>query len=300
MTNEHTPRHTEAVDVHLLLRRGTDVLLARRSGTGCADGLWHAPSGHVEVGEDVRAAMVREAREEIGLDLDPEDLRAVLVVQHRGPGGAARIGWFFEAEHGAGGEPVNAEPHKCAELRWHALAALPGDMVAYCRAGIDAWRAGERFVVHWQEDGDPAAYGGPERAVVVGAAGTGEVHHLELWVPDLAAAEGPWGWLLGELGHVPEQRWAHGRSWRRGAAYVVLEQSPDLRPGGHDRRRPGLNHVAFHVAGRGELGRIVERAAAHGWTLLFPDRHPHAGGDGHWAAYLEDGAGFEVELVAVG
>lgn len=38
---------------------------------------------------------------------------------------------------------------------------------------------------------------------------------------------------------------------------------------------------------------------AHGWTLLFPERHPHAGGPDHYAAYLASTDGFEVELVAV-
>jgi hypothetical protein len=33
-------------------------------------------------------------------------------------------------------------------------------------------------------------------------------------------------------------------------------------------------------------------------TLLFADRHPFAGGPDHYAASLEDGDGFEVELVA--
>jgi hypothetical protein len=42
----------------------------------------------------------------------------------------------------------------------------------------------------------------------------------------------------------------------------------------------------------------VEEAAAYGWTLMFPDRHPYAGGDAHYAAYLENEDGFEVELVA--
>ena len=37
---------------------------------------------------------------------------------------------------------------------------------------------------------------------------------------------------------------------------------------------------------------------AHGWTLLFPDRHPYAGGPGHYAAYLASTDNFEVELVA--
>lgn len=162
-------RHTEVIDVHLVLRRGDEVLLARRANTGYADGLWHAPSGHVEDGEDVRAAMVREAAEEIGVQLAPGDLRAALVMQHRGPGGQPRTGWFFEADHDACGEPYNREPDKCSEIAWHRLDALPGDMVAYCRAGLEAYRAGERFVVHWHEDGDSIAYeaDAPDRAVVL-------------------------------------------------------------------------------------------------------------------------------------
>lgn len=293
-------RHQEVVDVHLILRRGDEVLLARRAGTGYGDGLFNTPSGHVEPGEDVRTAVLREAKEEIGLDLAPEDVSAELVVQHRGPGGKPRIGWFFEATYGAGGEPFNAEPHKCDELSWHRADALPDDMVAYCRAGLEAWRAGERFLLHLQEEGDPVGYdkGGVQRAVAL--APPRGAHHVELWVPDFAAAEASWGWLLGELGHVREQRWPGGGSWRRGATYVVLEQSPDMRDGGHDRLRPGLNHLAFHVASRPELDRLVDRAPGHGWALLYPERYPFAGGEGHCAAYLEDGAGFEVELVVGG
>ncbi|MEU2112928.1 methyltransferase domain-containing protein [Streptomyces sp. NPDC019507] len=160
-------RHSEVVDVHLVLRRGDEVLLARRAGTGYGDGLWNGPSGHVEEGEDVRAAMVREAREEIGVELAPEDLRVALVMQHRGPGDPPRTGWFFEADHGRGGEPYNREPHKCSELAWHPLAALPDDMVAYCRAGFEAYRRGDRFLLHWHEDDDPVAHdpGLPDRAV---------------------------------------------------------------------------------------------------------------------------------------
>ncbi|MFD5786404.1 trifunctional class I SAM-dependent methyltransferase/NUDIX hydrolase/VOC family protein [Streptomyces sp. NPDC087866] len=298
----HRPRrHTEVVDVHLILRRDGDVLLARRAGTGYADGLLHAPSGHVEDGEDVRQALIREAAEEIGLDLGPEELRVALVMQHRGPGGNPRTGWFFEAAYDRTRPPYNREPDKCSELAWYALDALPDDMVAYCRAGLDGYRAGERFLIHWHEDGDPIAYEpqGERRAVALPSGGTrtGRVHHIELWVPDLAAAVPGWDWLLGELGHVPYQEWAHGRSWRRGDTYVVIEQSPDLAPGAHERRSPGLNHLAFHVEHRAALDALVDRAPDHGWRLLFADRHPHAGGEDCVAAYLEDAAGYEVELV---
>ncbi|MFJ2774163.1 trifunctional class I SAM-dependent methyltransferase/NUDIX hydrolase/VOC family protein [Streptomyces sp. NPDC087300] len=293
-------RHREIIDVHLILRQDDKVLLARRANTGYGDGLWNLPSGHVEDGEDVRAALLRETREEIAVDLAPDDVRVELVMQHRSPSGAPRTGWFFAAEHRAERAPVNAEPDKCAELAWYPLGALPRDMVAYCRAGLAAWQAGERFALHWQHDGESVAYDDERTAepVPLAPAPAGGVHHVELWVPDLAAAEASWGWLLGELGHVPYQRWEHGRSWRRDSTYVVLERSPDQRPGRHDRRRPGLNHLAFHVAGRAHLDRLVAAAPGRGWTLLFPERHPHAGGEGQYAAYLEDGQGYEVELVA--
>jgi len=78
----------------------------------------------------------------------------------------------------------------------------------------------------------------------------------------------------------------------------VLEESPAMRRESHDRLRPGLNHLAFHVRSRAALDAIVSDAARHGWRLLFPERHPYAGGPDHYAAYLEDADGFEVELVA--
>ncbi|MGW2329451.1 methyltransferase domain-containing protein [Streptomyces sp. NPDC001700] len=167
-------RHAEIVDVHLLLRRGAEILLARRAGTGYADGLLHAPSGHVEDGEDVRTAMLRETAEEIGIRLAPDEVRVALVMQHKSPTGSARTGWFFEARLPDGApQPVNREPDKCSEIGWFALDALPDDMVAYCRAGVEAYRAGERFATHWHEPGDDIAFtpDGPDRLVALEASG---------------------------------------------------------------------------------------------------------------------------------
>jgi catechol 2,3-dioxygenase-like lactoylglutathione lyase family enzyme len=126
----------------------------------------------------------------------------------------------------------------------------------------------------------------------------GSLHHVELWVPDLGRAVAEWGWLLGELGYLPEQDWPAGRSWRLGSTYLVIEQSPALTADLHDRCRPGLNHLAFHAAGTQQVDTLTELAPAHGWTLMFADRHPHAGGPQQYAAYLENSDGFEAELVA--
>lgn len=126
----------------------------------------------------------------------------------------------------------------------------------------------------------------------------GLLHHVELWVPDLAAAAESWGWLLTELGYVPFQEWRQGRSWRLGGTYVVLERSPALSADTHERTRPGLNHLAFHAGTPADVDRMVDGALRHGWDLLFADRHPHAGGPDTYAAYLADRDGYEVELVA--
>ncbi|MEU6931944.1 VOC family protein [Streptomyces sp. NPDC046374] len=132
---------------------------------------------------------------------------------------------------------------------------------------------------------------------MIGPVATGTLHHVELWVPDIGRAVASFGPLLGSLGYVPFQSWEGGRSWRLGATYLVVEESPALSADAHDRLRPGLNHLAFHVAARPEFDRLVEEAVRGGWRLLFPDRHPHAGGEQTCAAYLENADGFEVELV---
>ncbi|MCZ2403811.1 VOC family protein [Paenarthrobacter sp. Z7-10] len=127
------------------------------------------------------------------------------------------------------------------------------------------------------------------------------LHHLEIWVPDYAQAKESLGWMLEQLGYVLRDEWGTGPaggSWQGGAEYIVLESGPDVRPGGHDRLRPGLNHLAFRAGSEENVERLARTAAAHGWSLLFGDRHPFAGGAGNYAAYLENREGFEVELVA--
>ncbi|HEX6450535.1 MAG TPA: VOC family protein [Trebonia sp.] len=126
----------------------------------------------------------------------------------------------------------------------------------------------------------------------------GSLHHVELWVPDLERATAQWEWLLTRLGYEPFQDWPGGRSWRLGGTYLVVEQSPAMSAAGHDRLRPGLNHIAFHAGNRADVDAITEEAQVNGWTLMFADKHPYAGGPEHYAAYLANADGYEVELVA--
>ena len=124
------------------------------------------------------------------------------------------------------------------------------------------------------------------------------LHHIELWVPDLAAAWHSWGWLLTELGWTVSDPGETTFEAQHGDVYLFVEQSPALSGRVHDRLAPGVNHLALHAGTRSHVDAMVAAAPEHGWTLLFPDRHPHAGGPQHYAAYLENEAGYEVELVA--
>jgi 8-oxo-dGTP pyrophosphatase MutT (NUDIX family) len=59
--------YRSVVDVHLILQRNGQVLLAERAGTGYADGWLNVPGGKLENGETVLDAAIREAREEVGV-----------------------------------------------------------------------------------------------------------------------------------------------------------------------------------------------------------------------------------------
>lgn len=124
------------------------------------------------------------------------------------------------------------------------------------------------------------------------------LHHVEIWVEDLAASTASLGWLLTRLGYTVNSQWANGISHACGEFYIVLESGPDAKKQRHDRLAPGLNHLAFHAGTRQAVDALTAEALEHGFTLMFAQQHPYAGGAQHYAAYLEDASGFEVELVA--
>jgi 8-oxo-dGTP pyrophosphatase MutT (NUDIX family) len=105
------------------------------------------PSGHLEQGESVVAAAVRETREETGIALDPQGLRHAVSVHQRSAGGHSRIGFAFEPGTWSG-EPANTGPHKHSELVWADPAALPPDTVGYTAAVITAVERGVPFTLN--------------------------------------------------------------------------------------------------------------------------------------------------------
>lgn len=124
------------------------------------------------------------------------------------------------------------------------------------------------------------------------------LHHVELWVRDFITAQRSLGWLFERIGYEVREMWPNGASYGHGDHYIVIEQASDVLDAPHDRLRPGLNHLAFTLPTSDHVESVMQEALEHGFTLMFEDKHPYAGGPLHYAAYLEDSQGFEVELVA--
>lgn len=127
-------RHKVTNDVHLVLRRGEEVLFGRRQNTGFEDGAWHLPSGHLEAAESVIDALIREAEEEIGVRIVPADVHFSHIMHNASSGG--RMAFFFSVDRWEG-DPRNLEPDKCSALEWFSLQDLPDHMVGYCRTALE-------------------------------------------------------------------------------------------------------------------------------------------------------------------
>ncbi|MCJ1707329.1 VOC family protein [Microbacterium sp. VKM Ac-2923] len=125
------------------------------------------------------------------------------------------------------------------------------------------------------------------------------VHHIEVWVADLSVAQAEWGWLLRAVGFEQTSQWADGETWRADdGPYLTLTTSPNLSRRDHDRRAPGVNHLAFLGGSRDDVDAVMAAAPEQRWRPLYQERYPFAGGPSHYAGWLENSAGFKAEIVA--
>ncbi|MEV7565661.1 NUDIX domain-containing protein [Streptomyces tanashiensis] len=133
------------VGVHLYLERDGKVLLGlRHPDSAYAGDTWHVLAGHCEY-EAATDCLVREAREEAGLVLDPAELALVHTVHMIDkPGDRPRIGLFFRARYWEG-TPEVRERDKCVAWEWFGVKDLPARVVPYTRAAIEGIQAGRTY-----------------------------------------------------------------------------------------------------------------------------------------------------------
>ncbi len=122
--------------VHMLIMDNGKVLLQKRKGSKLWAGYYALPAGHIDEGENQYDALVREAKEELDIEIDPKDIENSYVVLRRnffeidGKKLEPYIDYYFEIFKYQG-TPRIAELDKCDELIWADINNLPEPFVNY-------------------------------------------------------------------------------------------------------------------------------------------------------------------------
>lgn len=131
-------RYKSMIVVDLMLTRKNEksgkkeILLALRKNTGYNDSLYELPGGHVEEGEDLMNAMVREAEEELNIKLEVEDLHIEHILHHYK---GNRLKFIISTDKYEGNLEIG-EPEKCENLEWFDVEELPENLEKRARKVI--------------------------------------------------------------------------------------------------------------------------------------------------------------------
>ena len=127
-------RYQLSASVFVMLMREGEVCMLRRKGTGWMDGSFSIPAGGLDAGETIGAAAIREAYEEVGVSIDPENLHYAHTL-HSKTDGRSWLGHFFQATIWEG-TPALRELDKHGDLQWRPINALPFETIPYVRQAI--------------------------------------------------------------------------------------------------------------------------------------------------------------------
>ena len=144
-------RLNRILTAHVLIvdAKTSEYLLSRRQHTGFRDGMLSVVGGHVEDTESPVDCAIREAKEEVGVNLNTSDLGFAYVLDRIE--GDERIDFFFEVRLDKQ-QVNNLEPEKCSELKWVDPHQLPHDVIPYIKQAIDGHLEGSYFGVYREED----------------------------------------------------------------------------------------------------------------------------------------------------
>ncbi len=138
--------------VYLYMKRGDTCLFVKRANTSWMDGYYGFPAGKVEKDEPSLQAAIREAREEVGVDITESDLKHVLTTHRKSPD----MDWIdivFEVTSWKG-EPYNAEPHMHSEIAWLKIEDLPENIVPNNRYLLEQLLIGNSYAEFgWEAKG---------------------------------------------------------------------------------------------------------------------------------------------------
>ncbi len=130
-------RYKMPVSVQILLfNENGEVLLLKRKKTGFGDSKYGFIGGHVEKGENVKKAIIREVNEEIGVEIAENDLEFRNIMNRKVNQDVEYIDFIFIAKKWKG-NIRNMEPEKCSELKWCSPNKLPSNILDFEKYIID-------------------------------------------------------------------------------------------------------------------------------------------------------------------
>ncbi len=136
-------RYQLSASVFVMLIKEGEICMLRRKGTGWMDGSFSIPAGGLDAGETIRAAAAREAYEEVGVNIAPENLHYVHTL-HSKTEGRTWLGHFFQATIWEG-TPSLRELDKHSDLQWMPVTALPSETIPYVRQAILCTTAQQQY-----------------------------------------------------------------------------------------------------------------------------------------------------------
>ncbi len=147
-------RFKALVAIHILFMKENEVLMLRRKNISL-DGLYSLVAGHLDGGERAIDAAIREAKEEVGVDIGPDDIDMSTVCHCYSRLNDKEFVQFFAICRTWKGEIINNEPDKCADLKFFPIDQLPKNTVPYIRSGIEKTTQGVKYYEYgWVEGED--------------------------------------------------------------------------------------------------------------------------------------------------
>lgn len=134
---------TPYVAAYVLLRDGDKVAFVLREHTGWMDNHYGLPSGKVEKNEPYTVAAIREAYEEVGVQIAAEHLHHAITIYRRAPD-SDWVDVYFEVDKWQG-EVINAEPEKHSALEWLTITNLPENVIPAVRYALEQIAVGASF-----------------------------------------------------------------------------------------------------------------------------------------------------------
>lgn len=138
--------------VYMIIKNENDeVLLQKRQGTKLWCGYYALPAGHIDEGENSYDAVIREAKEELGITISANDIVDTFVACRRNTSLPPYYDVYFEISKYEGDIKI-MEPEKCAEIIWRKLDDLPEDTINFEKVALELNQKGIKFSVIDEEN----------------------------------------------------------------------------------------------------------------------------------------------------